>query len=255
MRNDLSMPGFETRVAMRFGASILVRFPLAALIAALSASLLIPTLSQAGGAGKLEVATKSFDAGRVALGEEVEHVFVLSNRGAAAVRILEIQTSCGCTASEYRETIPSGESAPLRLTIDTSELEPGTQSKTATVRSDAADGGRVVLQIKLDVYPPLEILPRPVLFLEAEPGRASSRKLIARAHRPGLEIVSESSDNEMIEVVVSGAGSGAAERDASIEITLVGAAPAGVHKARVSLRTNDPAYPESLIRVSAIVSD
>jgi len=80
----------------------------------------------------------SFDFGEIQQGDKVEHIFKFENTGNQPLIITNVQTTCGCTASEWpREPILPGESANLKVNFD-SAGKYGIQHKIISVISNAA---------------------------------------------------------------------------------------------------------------------
>lgn len=93
------------------------------------------------------------DFGKVMQGEKVTFNFKFENVGKSDLLITRVNTSCGCTASEFpREPIKPGEKKSLRVTFD-SEGRKGIQNKTITVVSNCQPDIEV-LRIKVMVITP-----------------------------------------------------------------------------------------------------
>lgn len=89
------------------------------------------------------------DLGKIEQGKPVTKTFELSNTGEAPLIISNVQTSCGCTASEWpKEPVLPGESAKIKVTY--SAASAGVFSKTITVTSNA-ETPTTVLTIKGEV--------------------------------------------------------------------------------------------------------
>ncbi len=79
----------------------------------------------------------SFDFGDIHQGDKVEHIFKFENSGNQPLIITNVQTTCGCTASEWpREPILPGETANLKVNFD-SAGKYGIQHKIISVISNA----------------------------------------------------------------------------------------------------------------------
>ena len=79
----------------------------------------------------------SFDFGDIYQGDKVEHVFQLENTGTQPLIITNVQTTCGCTATEWpREPVLPGGTASLKVNFDSSGKY-GRQNKVITVISNA----------------------------------------------------------------------------------------------------------------------
>jgi len=93
------------------------------------------------------------DFGKVYQGEKVTFNFKFKNVGKSNLLITRVNTSCGCTASEFpREPIKPGERKSLRVTFD-SDGRKGVQNKTITVVSNCQPDIKV-LRIKAMVITP-----------------------------------------------------------------------------------------------------
>ena len=79
----------------------------------------------------------SFDFGDIYQGDKVEHVFNLENTGTQPLIITNVQTTCGCTATEWpREPVLPGETASLKVNFD-SAGKYGRQNKIISIISNA----------------------------------------------------------------------------------------------------------------------
>lgn len=73
------------------------------------------------------------DFGSVKEGEKVQYDFRYTNTGKSALFIQEVNTSCGCTATEFtKDLIQPGESNYIKITYD-SDGRPGSFQKTISV--------------------------------------------------------------------------------------------------------------------------
>jgi hypothetical protein len=76
--------------------------------------------------------------GKVSEGEKVGYIFKFDNQGSANLVIASATTSCGCTVPEYdSRPVPPGGNGNLEVVFNTSGRN-GMQTKTITVRSNAA---------------------------------------------------------------------------------------------------------------------
>jgi hypothetical protein len=79
----------------------------------------------------------SFDFGDIYQGDKVEHTFKLENTGTQPLIITNVQTTCGCTATEWpREPVLPGESANLKVNFN-SAGKYGRQNKVISIISNA----------------------------------------------------------------------------------------------------------------------
>lgn len=74
-----------------------------------------------------------YDFGRLIQGDKPSHEFVITNSGNKDLIIEQVASKCGCNIVEFpKEPIPPGESAKIKVTLDSSELL-GKQVKSVTV--------------------------------------------------------------------------------------------------------------------------
>ena len=95
----------------------------------------------------------AFDFGDIHQGDKVEHVFSFDNSGDAPLIITNVQTTCGCTATDWpRDPILPGASASIKVNFN-SAGKMGRQNKIITVISNASSS---VNQVKIvtNVLPP-----------------------------------------------------------------------------------------------------
>ena len=84
----------------------------------------------------IEFAEKQHDFGDVVKGESVSHKFEFKNTGTEPLIILNVQTTCGCTAPSWpKEPIPPGESGSIFVNFNSAK-KIGRQNKIITVYSN-----------------------------------------------------------------------------------------------------------------------
>lgn len=204
----------------------------------------------------------AFDAGKVRQGEQVEHNFVLKNAGDQVLRITEARPTCDCTITEYPPEVPPGGEGKITVRIKTENLSPGPISKSITIGTDDPAADRTVLQVKMVTFNPLEVLPRPLVYMFAEKGQAKEEKLILRPHNPGMKITGAKSLNSNIEVQLSEASTQAdgstiqmqmmpRKGDFFLIVKIKASTPVGLIDSAVEVTTNDSTYPKEKIIVRA----
>ena len=79
------------------------------------------------------------DFGTIKQGEKVEHVFEYTNAGQAPLILSNVQTTCGCTASEWsRAPLAPGQTGRLKATFN-SAGKMGRQNKVISIFSNAVN--------------------------------------------------------------------------------------------------------------------
>ncbi len=67
-------------------------------------------------AEEIELKEVEFDFGKIPQGKPVYHFFEIVNKGAAALKIENVQSSCGCTTPEWsKEPIVKGGSGKIKV--------------------------------------------------------------------------------------------------------------------------------------------
>jgi hypothetical protein len=92
------------------------------------------------------------DFGKIREGEKVTYRFKFKNTGTVPLKITDVKTSCGCTASDYtRSPVPPGGDGFVEVVFD-SQGRTGTQQKTVTVSANTIPPAHV-LRFKGEVIP------------------------------------------------------------------------------------------------------
>ena len=107
-------------------------------------------------APKLILQQENYDFGDIKQGEEVSHIFVLTNGGGDLLNISDVRASCGCTAAvpEKNELAP-GESVNLKVTFN-SKGRFGKQRKLIRINSNDPGKSESILTITANIILPDE---------------------------------------------------------------------------------------------------
>ena len=88
-------------------------------------------------AAEISFREKQFEFGDINQGEKVSKKFVFRNTGSEPLMILNVQTTCGCTASDWPKTpIPPGDSSSIQVTFSSAKKQ-GRINKIVTVYSNS----------------------------------------------------------------------------------------------------------------------
>jgi hypothetical protein len=87
-----------------------------------------------------------YDFGKIPQGKPVTHIFEVSNVGQAAMKISNVQASCGCTTPEWEKDkeIPSGSST--RITVGYNAAAEGPFTKFITVSYGDSQTKQIVIK-------------------------------------------------------------------------------------------------------------
>lgn len=95
---------------------------------------------------KFEFVTTEHDFGKLIEGVKVSFKYKFKNVGGSDLVIIQVKTSCGCTASSFsKDPIPPGGTGVIELTFDSSH-QPGKNFKNATVVANTQPN---VVELKL----------------------------------------------------------------------------------------------------------
>ena len=194
-----------------------------------------------------------YDFGEKNNSEAAEHDYVIRNEGTLSLEIRGVHASCGCTAVKpSQNVIPPGAEATIHARLDLRGRN-GFQNKTITVQSNDPQTPSLVLQIKGIATQPLRAQPSVLYFgrLEAHAPRSRTFDILSgtgpiqiesiRADPPGLSVSP---------VPLDPPGDGSTHR---FELTLDPSLPSGSLSGSVFIKTSQPAQPELVIPVAALL--
>lgn len=198
------------------------------------------------------------DAGTVARGASVEHVFTIGNEGDEPLEIVEVQPTCGCTVADFDRQIAPGRSGRVAVVVDTSKLK-GAVAKSIRVLTNDAEAPEITLVVKANVR----------AYVEVDPGYARFLTVLGRGGEPAEQLVWQETEGDFVveearsplrfvDVDVREA-TGGERRDGRpgrqwvVTISLAANAPAGAFADYVTLRTSNPRSREVKVPVSGYV--
>ena len=105
---------------------------------------------------KLTLLENEYDFGDIKQGDQVSHVFILTNSGGDLLKIEKIIPSCGCTAAmpEKSELAP-GESTKLTITFNSAGKK-GKQKKLVRINTNDPENPQTIITINGNVIPPTD---------------------------------------------------------------------------------------------------
>ena len=118
----------------------------------------------------IQFAEKQHEFGDMVQGQSVSHKFAFTNSGTEPLIILQVQTTCGCTASEWsKKPIPPGEAGEIRITFNSAK-KMGRQNKIITVYTNGQKPEEK-LKIVANVLPPPDVNAVPEIPIKVEGGK------------------------------------------------------------------------------------
>jgi hypothetical protein len=198
------------------------------------------------------------DLGTVAPGQELEATFSLENRGDESLTITARPT-CGCTVARWDETIAPGATGEIHAILDTSDLR-GKVSKSIVVLTNDPELPTTRLVLNVEVRPVVEVLPRPIVRLQAKQGESASATVVLTpvdAEVEGLEIISIEPSKPYVTATarkLEPTNKGELDGRYEIQIGLTESAPIGFVNVPVTVKTNQPKAATVSIRVVGTVT-
>jgi hypothetical protein len=119
--------------------------------------LLLPAICQAQTPPKVAVDSSQHDFGQLGPGAIVSHRFQVSNKGGAPLRLLRVDTSCGCTSSLLgKDLLAPGESTELEVNFNTAGLQ-GPVQRTVTLVTDDPRSPSLLLGIQAEILGAIQV--------------------------------------------------------------------------------------------------
>lgn len=245
---------FRVRPSLGIGSRRIKRAPAALFILVLG---LLP--GHAHGAGPeapritqgptIKLEERRWDLGVLPQKTDADHVFRFSNIGTSELRILSVDTDCGCTAALAADsTLAPGQSSSITVTFSTKTYE-GFQQKIIVLKTNDPAEPRIDLLITAEVRPFVEVDQRRLDFGKVRHGEAAARAaLFATQSETKFSVGIPKGAEKWVTWSVKPAP---AEKGASyrVEAKLRPDAPYGDFNERIMVPTTHPEAPSERIFV------
>lgn len=196
----------------------------------------------------------SHDFGHVARGSKTEFAFEIENCYEEDVHIVDVRSSCGCTAPTItKPTIKTWEKGAIVATFNTRSFL-GHRTATLTVVIDKPFPAEVNLQIAGYIHGDVDFQPGSVAFGDVDQGAESAKEIAVTYYgRHAWQITDVRSASEHLEVELGDAkktGNGVTYK---MHVKLKPDAPPGPIAENLTLVTNDPRLPSVAVAVEGRV--
>ena len=198
------------------------------------------------------------DFGTVAQGEKVDTAFEIRNEGTATLEIRSVRPTCGCTVAEFDSEIAPGETGSIRATLDTNRFN-GPISKSILVLTNDPATTTMTLVMKANVQPFIEVLPRPLIRLNAIQGEEVSEKIVVVSSRlKGFEVTKVTSsvpylDTSIRKLAETERVEGKTEDQFEITVALNDRAPVGPLNASLTIETDNDRAKRIEVKLFGVV--
>ncbi len=188
---------------------------------------------------------RSHDFGPVPRGGIVRHPFVLTNRLAVPISIINLRVSCGCTSGTASvSTVPPGKTSIIEAQMDTRNF---VGRKSTTLFVSVVAGGQeteIGLGVSSLILSDVVINPGSVDFGMVGRGQVPAQVLtIDRVGRPDFRITRMVSGSKALTASLRETKRVNGEVGYSLNVALRPDAPAGFLRDEIRLVTNDPETP------------
>ncbi|MEO1009547.1 MAG: DUF1573 domain-containing protein [Planctomycetota bacterium] len=199
-------------------------------------------------APKFEIESQVLDFGRILDTEEVTRAIVFRNAGDAPLEIVNVRTTCGCTAAEPPDgPLAPGESFELEIGFNPIGKRPGQQEQSVTLRTNDRENSVVVVKVRANIQ----------ALVAVEPASVNMGSVAKKARKDAMiSITGMTSDFEAHTITIVGEGSkyfeteildpmqienedGTISQRTDIIVSLKADAPPGRAQAMAVIRTNE----------------
>ena len=155
--------------------------------------------------------------------------------------------------AEYDSVIPAGQSGKITARVRTNTNQQGRVRKSIQVVTDAVGAEALHLTMSFDIHRPIEVMPRPMLYLHGVQGEeVAARVLLRRTDGEPLEIREVTGGHDAVKVTTRPAdgeeeapGVSARAGDVWLEASLSGdGTGAATRSTKLVLQTNHPEQPQ-----------
>lgn len=200
--------------------------------------------------------TPIYDFGKVRSGSDVEHEFWFTNTGNGPLEILRVKPSCGCTvAGEYDKVVAPGQTGKIPLKVRLGGAS-GQIAKSVTVNTNIeGDGAAITLQIKGEVWQPVQVTPPSAAFGRLTIGdvdKNPTRKLtIVNNLDDALKLGEPTCTSPLFKAAVTTLEEG---KKYELTVTLAGPLVSGNNSGTISIPTGIAQPPKVDVAVYAFVT-
>jgi hypothetical protein len=192
-----------------------------------------------------------FDFGRIESGDVVAHRFEFQNVGSAPLEITKVTTACGCTApGEWDKVVQPGQTGGVPITFYSGSFS-GEVRKSITVLSNDPENPNITLSIKAEIWSPIEIIPRSLVFqydAGSESGEEKEIQILNNRDEP-LKLSPPEWEQRAFNVTLAETVPG---KEFTLKIATVAPFGTGTISAPITLKTSVPEQPRISVHAMAI---
>ena len=198
-------------------------------------------------------AERSHDFGPVPAGRVVRHPFVLTNRLAVPIQILNLRVSCGCTSgTASASVVPPGKTAIIEAQMDTRNFVGRKSTTLLRLGHGREKESEIGLGVSSLILSDVVLNPGAVDFGTVGRGQAPAQVLtIDRVGKPDWKVLKMVSASRAINASLQETKRSDGEVGYRLDVSIRPDATAGIVRDEIRLVTNDPETPAIPIPVTA----
>jgi hypothetical protein len=192
--------------------------------------------------------------GDVRSGTTVTHRFMLANRGAEDMSIVEVRSACGCLVPKLeKRRLAPGEQTSLGLLVNTLTQAAGPQSWSMRVSYRCGDKeGELTLALTATVVPTVSIDP-PGLGISTETGTRREVTLVDRRSGPLAITVVHTTSSKLRATAAEPRRDADGHTVCTIQLDVAPDFPEGRHDETLFIYTNDADFRELKVPVTVVM--
>jgi hypothetical protein len=202
---------------------------------------------------RIDFATPTFVFHRASPGDSIKYSFTFTNTGNAPLIISAVRSDCGCTtANDWTRRVEPGKTGAIPVQLDVADNWPsGPVNKTVTVDSNDPANPAIVLQIRGDIWKPVDFTPMLASFnLIADAPAASTAIHIVNNTDSPLTLSSLQMNHPNFRTLLQTNRPG---KEFELVITAQPPFTPGSLQAEIKLKTSAGAQPEIRVPVYATI--
>jgi hypothetical protein len=205
------------------------------------------------------------DFGKINQNEKHTYIFKFRNMGDATLKIEQVKTSCGCTATSLSgDEIPPKGTGELKVQFNSGSFEDEV-TKTVYVHSNDPDEAITKLKIRARIHTVISVKPRLIYFGRIDKGQSATKDARIYINEEGVKITGVESTSEYLSAKVlnpdweqdndvAPAGSNnKAKKYSILQVKLSPDAKVGRFSDGIKISTDSPKKPFVYISVQAEV--
>jgi hypothetical protein len=196
------------------------------------------------------------DFGAVPRGSVVTHRFLLNNRTAEVVQLVDVHASCGCTSGKIlTPKVPPGTTGIVEAQMDTRNFVGLKPTKLfVTVVTESGKQAEVALAVVSNILADVVLNPGSVDFGVVSRGQPAKRQItIERIEAPEWRATKMVSASRAIDAELKETSREGGHVAYLLTVALKPDAPAGPLKDEIRVLTNDPAAPSVPVMVTGVI--